>query len=116
LQPIEAYDLGAPAPSDNRTLSGGPKVHPHLAALRVLVLASAVTDRDGSAPSLASYRSEGFGGQQVGVPPNPTSARACLIVNGSSALNLRYFGLWNPSNRNENIVAVAALPAHDVNL
>ena len=30
--------------------------------------------------------------------------------------NLRYFGDWNPSNRDENIVAIAIRSAHDANL
>jgi hypothetical protein len=43
-------------------------------------------------------------------------ARVNLIVDGSSALSLRYIGLWNPSNRDENIIAIAVRSNHDANL
>jgi hypothetical protein len=39
-----------------------------------------------------------------------------LIVKSSGTLNLRYLGLWNSGNRHDNIVAAAALSAHDANL
>jgi len=43
-------------------------------------------------------------------------ARVSLIIDGSSALNLRYFDFWNPSNRDGNIVAIAVRSAHDTSL
>jgi hypothetical protein len=39
-----------------------------------------------------------------------------LITDGSRALNIRYFGFGNPSNRDENVVAATARSAHDANL